>query len=101
MRKINWLFMCLMTGAFGACSSDGSQPGSEEDTGQLALAITSVPSDVACVTVSVKGSRSLTQSFDVSPGASANYAISKLPLGVVSVSAEAFRVTVAGARMEA
>lgn len=90
MRKINWLFMCLMTGAFGACSSDGSQPGSEEDTGQLALAITSVPSDVACVTVSVKGSRSLTQSFDVSPGASTNYAISKLPLGVVSVSAEAF-----------
>ncbi|MFZ5894891.1 MAG: hypothetical protein ACOY0T_27770 [Myxococcota bacterium] len=90
MRKINWLFVGLMAGAFGACSSEGTRGDAEEDSGQLSLAITSVPSDVACVTVSAKGSRTVTQSFDVTPGSPTTYALNKLPLGIISVSAEAF-----------
>ncbi len=94
MRKINWLFMCLVTGAFGAafaaCSSDGAEQGQTEDSGQLSLAITSVPADVACVRVSVQGSRSVSQSFDVAAGSNATYQLAKLPLGIVTVAAEAF-----------
>ena len=94
MRKINWLFMCLVTGAFGAafaaCSSDGAEQGQTEDSGQLSLAITSVPADVACVRVSVQGSRSVSQSFDVAAGSNATSQLAKLPLGIVTVAAEAF-----------
>ncbi|HET9934465.1 MAG TPA: hypothetical protein VFQ35_27365 [Polyangiaceae bacterium] len=94
MRKINWLFTCLVTGAFGAslgaCSSDGAGQSQNEESGQLSLAITSVPSDVACVRVSVQGSRSSTQAFDVVAGTNATYQLAKLPLGIVTVSAEAF-----------
>ncbi|MGC4087140.1 MAG: hypothetical protein QM756_04395 [Polyangiaceae bacterium] len=102
MRKMNWLLVCLTAGAFAACSSDGTQKDAAEgDSGELSLAITSVPSDVACVSVTVKGARNSTQSFDVTPGANATYPLSKLPLGIVTVSAEAFptacKAVVAGA----
>jgi hypothetical protein len=91
MRKINWLFVCVMAGAFGACSSEGADGnGSEADSGQVSLAIMSVPSDVACVTVTVKGSRSSVQSFDVVPGATTKYLLTRLPVGIVTLSAEAF-----------
>lgn len=94
MRKTNWLFTCLVTGAlgasFGACSSDGAPQSQNEESGQLSLAITSVPADIACVRVSVQGSRAVTQSFDVTAGTNATYQLAKLPLGIVSVAAGAF-----------
>jgi hypothetical protein len=92
MRKINWLFMSLAAAGIGsACSSSSSQDGGPEgDTGQVSLAITSVPTDVTCVKVSVTGSRSVTQLIDVTPGSNSTYPLTRLPLGIVTVSADAF-----------
>jgi hypothetical protein len=56
----------------------------------LELAQTSVPADVACLKIIATGSRSLTQLLDVVPGSNATYPLSRLPLGIVKISAEAF-----------
>jgi hypothetical protein len=91
MRKINWLFISLAAAGITACSSSSS-PTSEADgeSGQVSLALTSVPSDVTCVKVSVTGSRPVTQLIDVTPGSGSTYTLARLPLGIVTVSAEAF-----------
>jgi hypothetical protein len=64
----------------------------EEPTGRAVVALTSVPMDVLCVRVSATGlTRSGGKDFDVAAGqSSARLALSGLPLGLVTFSAEAF-----------
>lgn len=91
MKKIQWLLMSLVAGGFSACSSSTPSHGDAEDaTGEVSLALTSVPADVACLKVSVTGSRPVTQLIDVTAGSGATYTLSRLPLGIVTVSGEAF-----------
>lgn len=92
MRKINWLFMSLVAGGIISACSSSSSPGSDADSesGQVSLALTSVPADVTCVKVSVTGSRPVMQLIDVTPGSGATYTLARLPLGIVTVAAEAY-----------
>jgi hypothetical protein len=52
--------------------------------------LTQVPQGVACLKVSITGPRSLIQLVDVTPGSNATYTLSRLPIGIVTISAEAF-----------
>ena len=60
------------------------------DIGELSIALTSVPADVACLKVKVEGSRTVTQQLDVVVGAPTNFNVARLPGGIVQVSAQAF-----------
>jgi hypothetical protein len=76
-----------------SCSSEHNQPAGQEEVGEIgkiSVAITSVPADVACLKVSISGSRAVTQLIDVTPGGTANQTIGRLPIGIVKVSAEAY-----------
>ncbi|HEX2730551.1 MAG TPA: hypothetical protein VHM70_03065 [Polyangiaceae bacterium] len=100
MRKINLGFIALATlmsgaGLISACSAENAGTSSDgeegtDETGELEVALTSVPQDVACLKVSVSGSRAVTQLVDVVPGSNATYPLARLPLGIVTISAEAY-----------
>jgi len=79
--------ICVMT-AIG-CTQ---QTGSDELLGKAVVALTHVPSDVACVRVSAAGvSRSESRDFDVEAGdSSSELRLSGLPLGRVTFEALAF-----------
>ncbi len=95
MRNILFgsLTVAIATGltSFG-CSSEATPSGSEtSNSGELSIALTNVPSDAACLRVSVQGSRSATGLFDIAPGtSSAAFSMARLPVGIASVSAEAY-----------
>jgi hypothetical protein len=84
----------LATTPLTACSgadgevADGSE--SSEDVGSLELLLSSVPSDAACLQLSVTGSRSLTKSIDLTPGSSPKLNLDRLPVGLVEVDAVAY-----------
>jgi hypothetical protein len=93
MRTTNLVLVSLLLGSAASCGSETPLGGEEAaigGVGELALNLTTVPTDVACVKVSITGPRPVTQLVDVTPGANATYTLSRLPLGIVSVSAEAF-----------
>jgi hypothetical protein len=74
-----------------ACGTDPvSKEAGIESVGEIEVALTNAPSDVSCVKVSVVGSRTDVRSFDLAPGKKASFSLSGLPIGVVSVSADAF-----------
>ncbi|MGC4095067.1 MAG: metallophosphoesterase [Polyangiaceae bacterium] len=74
-----------------ACSSQGGDGnGQEEDAGSVELALSSVPSDVACLRVSVSGSRNASELFSLTAGVVPSLTMSKLPLGIVQLDAQAF-----------
>jgi hypothetical protein len=72
----------------GACSAPGADPG--EPTGSLQIALTAAPADAACLKLSVTGSRSVSKSIDLTPGASTTFTIDKLPIGIVQVDGSAY-----------
>jgi hypothetical protein len=81
-----------LAGVIAACgggSSSSINP-QGEPTGDVQVALTQVPSNVECLKLSVSGARSQTKLLDVTPGAAATYSLTKLPLGIITISAEAF-----------
>jgi hypothetical protein len=58
--------------------------------GALEIALTIAPADVACLRVTVQGSRSQTRLVDLAPGAETVFSLSKLPIGPAIVDGEAF-----------
>jgi hypothetical protein len=90
MRTLKWLLMALTAGGASACSSTDNQPSAESATGEVQINLTTVPTDVNCLKVSVSGPRALTQLIDVTPGGSTSYTIGRLPVGIVTISAEAY-----------
>jgi hypothetical protein len=72
---------------FVGCSSS---PRSEE-TATIRLALTQVPADVACVRITVAGSRTVVRAFPTMPGQGTTFTIGGLPLGKVTVRGDAFR----------
>jgi Bacterial protein of unknown function (DUF839) len=91
MRNGLALFTALGIIGVSACGLDTINDGStEESVGEVDVALTNAPSDVSCVQVSVVGSRTDVRKFDLTPGKKASFSLSGLPVGIVSVSADAF-----------
>jgi len=91
MRQQLALFTALGLIGASACSNgpSGQDP---EAVGDIAIALTNAPADVSCVKLTVVGARTDSRSFDLAPGKKASFALSGLPVGTVSVSADAFGV---------
>jgi hypothetical protein len=68
----------------------GCAPPGPEEVGVVSVAITLVPADVGCVRITVAGTRTVSQSFDVTAGASSVLTMSGTPTGAVTVSGDAF-----------
>ena len=71
-----------------ACSS-----AADEDLGVVRIAITQVPADVACLRITAVGSRTVSRTFAVSPGASSILLMTGLPTGQVQFTGDAFAET--------
>lgn len=82
----------LLATACGAADdqSPNGESGDSESVGSIDLLLSSVPTDAACLQVSVIGSRTVNKSFDLTPGSSPKLSISGLPVGAVKVDANAF-----------
>jgi len=95
------MFSAAVTAAFmaTACGAaddqTSSESGSTENVGSIDLLLSSVPSDTACLQVTVVGSRTVNKSFDLTPGSTPKLSISGLPVGIVKVDANAFAETCA------
>jgi hypothetical protein len=93
--------LCLALWSCGTGPSSGSgQPagqGSNEATGQLNLAITTVPPGVQCIQITATGSYTVSQSFAATPGANTvgSLSLGELPLGSVAITGQAFNVACA------
>ncbi|HVU01625.1 MAG TPA: Hint domain-containing protein [Polyangiaceae bacterium] len=82
----------LATGlVVSACGSDDTKPPEgAENSGTASLTLTTVPADVACVRVTVAGSRTDVRKFDVMPGHATTMTLAGLPLGAVTFQEDAF-----------
>ena len=72
------------------CGGGKALDDTDEDVGSLELLLSNVPSDVACLQVTLSGSRTVSKSFDLAPGKSAQLTLDRLPVGVAQVNASAF-----------
>lgn len=89
----NGLAVMTALGLLGAAACGTQSPNdtaSEEAVGEIDVALTNAPSDVSCVRVSVVGSRTDVRKFDLAAGKKASFTLTGLPVGNVSVSADAF-----------
>lgn len=87
-RKLTLAIAASITAvAFLGCSSEDD---GGELFGQAEVALTNAPEDVACLRISVDGQRSDVRTFSVTPGEKQVFVLDGLPVGVVSVSADAF-----------
>lgn len=92
MRRRKWLLTILgAVCGLPACTSNPAP--SVEDVGRVQVSLVQVPADVQCLKIDVTGPRSVTQLIDVTPGSPATYTISRLPIGIVTISAQAFSRT--------
>jgi hypothetical protein len=80
----------LSTFGFGCSSLLGNTNSNEQATGSADVAITSVPAGVNCIRISVTGTRSVAQTFDVTPNASSLLTMGSLPVGHNMFTGEAF-----------
>ncbi len=85
----------VMATACGAADNQTSNGESQtsENIGSIDLLLSSVPADTACLQVTVVGSRTVSKSFDLTPGTTPKLSISGLPVGIVKVDANAFAET--------
>ncbi len=79
----------------GALTIVACQSGSQEELGVINLAISSGPADASCLRITVtdaSGSAGAVRTLPLTPGRATTGTLSGLPLGSVSVKAEAFNV---------
>jgi len=77
----------LVAGWQSGCST----PNAPEEVGTIRVTITTVPADVACVSLSAAGAtRTVVQNFDVTAGASSVLAMGGIPTGSVVFTGRAF-----------
>ncbi|MCG5053805.1 MAG: bifunctional metallophosphatase/5'-nucleotidase [Myxococcales bacterium] len=81
--------VALALGLF-ACNGNGTDADAGGSTGDLRIALSSVPAGTQCLAVDVSGARARNVTFDLTPGAPASFLIDRLPLGLVTVSARSF-----------
>jgi hypothetical protein len=66
--------------------------GTDDDTASIVLALTTVPSDVSCLEVTVTGAQTTVQRFDVTPNQAATITVPGLASGAATISERAFAV---------
>lgn len=78
--------------ALAACGSPESTSEIEptDELGSVEVALTNAPNDVHCLEITVAGKRTDVRSFPVVAGEKQLFRLTRLPIGVVKVSAEAF-----------
>jgi hypothetical protein len=86
------LFALSAACAVAGCGSDENLPRQEERVGQLEVALTDAPEDAACVRIAVAGSRTDIRTLPLTSGEDAVFQLDGMPVGVASVSADAFDV---------
>ena len=93
MDHKNWIMTAALVGG-AACSGGGTAlpNGAEGDTGKVELELTNAPADATCLKFSVTGSRSTSRSIDLTPGASTTYLVDRLPVGIATVTGQAYSV---------
>ncbi len=80
--------LALAAASIAGCGSDAdASRGQEPETGSLDLLLSSVPVDAACLKVTVAGSRTVSKSFDLTPGPAPTLSMDRLPVGAVKVDA--------------
>jgi hypothetical protein len=77
--------------AIGACGTTPPKP-SPDGVTTMTFALMTVPSDVLCLEVTVAGSSTVTQRFDVTPGTSALITMKGIPTGMATVDEKAYGV---------
>jgi hypothetical protein len=80
---------CLVSAALLTVACGAAQD-SSENVGEARAQLTRVPSDVACIDISVAGASTVHRRFDVTAGASTNFALRSLPTGNVTFTAFAY-----------
>jgi hypothetical protein len=85
--KSRWLAPCTALLLAGCASASST---SHESIGTASVAITNAPADGTCIQITVAGYRTVTQSFDLMPGAGTVLALDGLPLGTDTFTANAF-----------
>jgi hypothetical protein len=83
------LLASVISIGFAACHSALPEDG---PIGTAVARITEVPTGVGCVSIKVVGARTVTHSFDVTPGQPATLEMSDLPVGDDAFSAAAYGV---------
>ena len=73
-------------------SGDGAGAAS---TGEVRLYLVQAPADVRCIRLTAAGTRTVTTLFDVTPGQGSMFTLSGLPLGQVTIAADALAVACA------
>jgi len=85
--------LCL-TASFALLASPGcnnDRSGQPDEYGQVLLSVDAIPDNVTCIRVTAVGElRSAVSDFDVVPGATLSQALTKLPVGAVVFSADAY-----------
>src|SRR5690606_8728165 len=78
--------------ALAACGSPESTSEIEptDELGSVEVALTNAPNDVHCLEITVAGKRTDARTFPVVAGEKQLFRLTRLPVGVVKVSAEAF-----------
>jgi hypothetical protein len=74
----------------GCSAGGGRSDSSGETTGVAVLAVTAAPSDATCLQVTVTGSRTVQNSFSLTPGQNAVFTLKGLPIGNVVFTELAF-----------
>ena len=72
----------------GGAAPDGASADPLE--GAIQLALMNAPTDAMCLQVTLEASRSLTKRFDLTPGASTQFLIDRVPVGRVIVDGAAY-----------
>ena len=85
-------FVLTCVAWLAACNADRPDTLENGNTASVVLAITTVPTDVACIEVTVTGSQTTTQRFDVTSNQSASLAVTGLSTGASTINESAFSV---------
>ena len=92
-KSIRNVSLCL-TAALALLTSpgcDNDHAAQPDENGQAFLSVDTIPDDVTCVRVTAAGEfRSSVSDFDVVPGATLSQALTRLPVGAVVFSANAY-----------
>jgi hypothetical protein len=91
-------FVCCLAlvGASSLAACNGAGGASDSDRGVATIALTQVPTDVACIRVTVAGSRTVQKTFNVIPAQSSVLTLTGLPTGDDTFTGEAFNIACAG-----
>ncbi len=86
MRHLSIASFVLFSVSLTACTAAVD----DDAVGAASVAITSVPNDVACITLTATGSRTVTRNYDVVTGQSSVLALNSLPVGTVAFRGDAY-----------